>query len=192
MPSMSAGGEPGVGDRGEARVERELERVAEQPPPDVGLPDAADDGGARGSRRVDGLSARVAPRRRVRRLEHRDPDVFVVVGLERDRAPACRSSTSSIAAVDDVGREPQAVLLGDPDDREHVRQLGHRHPGLVVHRVTCAPSRRPDTGLVRRAPSSGTSGRATPAGGGSSRSPGSAGTAARRRAPPSRRAGCDR
>ena len=40
-PSMSAGGEPGVGDRGEARVERQLERIAEQAPPDVRLADAA-------------------------------------------------------------------------------------------------------------------------------------------------------
>ena len=41
MPSMSAVVEPGVLDRGEAPVERELERVAEQPPADLGLTDAA-------------------------------------------------------------------------------------------------------------------------------------------------------
>ena len=41
------GGEPGVGDRGEARVERELERIAEEPPTDVGLAGAGDHRAAR-------------------------------------------------------------------------------------------------------------------------------------------------
>ena len=38
---MSRGGEAGVVDGGEARVERELERVAVEAPADVGLADAA-------------------------------------------------------------------------------------------------------------------------------------------------------
>src|SRR5262249_60783053 len=36
--------ETGVLDGGHARVEREVERVAEEPTADVGLPDSADDG----------------------------------------------------------------------------------------------------------------------------------------------------
>jgi hypothetical protein len=36
--------EAGVRDRGEAGVEREAERIAAEPPPDVGLPDPRDGG----------------------------------------------------------------------------------------------------------------------------------------------------
>ena len=39
---MSSVVRPGVLDRGEAAVERQLERIAEQPPADVGLADAGD------------------------------------------------------------------------------------------------------------------------------------------------------
>ena len=67
-------------DRGETTVERELERIAEQPAADVGLPDAGDAGAP-----FDDLV--LVHDRHVPRLEQRDVDVAVGIGVMLERDP---------------------------------------------------------------------------------------------------------
>ena len=177
MPSMSVGGEAGVLDGGEARVERELERVAEQPAADLGLPDAADARRAARSGRSTAITSR--------RLEQRDP---------HDSSPSsCCSNVTCTGmpiahvvgrAVHDVRREPQARPARAISTI--ATTYGSSGPGIHGWWLTenvCTVA-RPDTASTARSLRVALRADAASAGGRSSRSPGSAGTAARRRAPP--------
>ena len=187
-PSMSAARQPGVLDRGEAAVERQLQRVAER---------AA--GRCRtGRRRV--MHARrsmivVLVHRRVTPvgLEQRDVDVAVGIGmvLERDAHRHADARSSSCAQF-------TRLVVSRTDGCSTISTIattyGSSGPGihgLVVDRVR--RERRPARHrLGLRCSSTGTSGRSAAAGGCSSRSPGTARTAARRARRRSRSRGCCR
>ena len=76
-------GQPGVGDGGQARLDREVEVGAAQPAPHVGLPDARDDGPALQGLLEAGLTTRV------RRREERDPHVLVMLEDHPHRHGRC-------------------------------------------------------------------------------------------------------
>ena len=166
--------EPGVGDRLEGGVEREVETGAAEPSADVGLPDARDD---------------------------RAPlEVGHDAGSKSGKhTTSCCSNTtctgmpmrtSSIAWCHEVAREAKPLLLGEGHQDDGVR-LGAAVPRLVVDGVRvqlAAAAHHLGRELgIRRTPGTGAA-----AGAGSSRTTGSAGTGAGRPHRRSRRSGSSR
>ena len=120
-------GEPGVLDGGEARLDREVERVAVDAPADLRLADAGDDRLA--------LADLGAASRRLRA-----PPPARRAAATRRRTPRTRPRTGMPMrhvvglAADDVGGQPQPLLLGQLDDRDHVGRVEVRVPRLLVDR----------------------------------------------------------
>ena len=116
-------------------------------------------------------------------LEQRHPHVVVV--LEGDLHPHAHEHVVRVAA-DDVGGEPDAVVLLDGDDGHAVRRREARDPGVVVDRD---PGNDGPPGDRRRCPARWSSSRGTPATAGAAahRTRSTAGSGACRRPPTSRR-----
>ena len=154
-------GEPGIGDRREARVDGQRERIDHEPPADRRTADARQhrpmleaivgDGRSRGRalrfghqfRRVGGTG----------RFEQRKPHVFA--GFEADDHLLADANVVRVAA-DDVGGEVHRRVLGEGDDRDRVRRLEVGQPLVAIDRV------RDDGRRDRRRPWATTRGCGTP------------------------------
>ncbi len=131
--------EPGIGDRVEARVDGERERVDHQPPADRRTTDARQHRAVlvavvvhrRTDRRVLRLGDALARVGLPGRLEERDPDVVVL--LEADGDLLADVHVVGVAA-DDVGRQADAGVLGERDDRDRVGRLEAGEPLVAVDR----------------------------------------------------------
>ena len=166
-PSMSAHGEPGVGDGREAGVEVSVSgaRISRRPivrhadagdrDPVLELVGAAPSGARRpraapARRRGAAASASTSAAGR----EQREPHVVVL--LEPHLRRAARSCTVVGLDVDDVRREPDARVLVERDDRHDVRRRRLGQPLLHVDRAPDDRGRGP-TPRPARAPGAGTS-----------------------------------
>ena len=142
--AVDVGGlEPRVGDRSERRLAGEVETGAVEPAADLRLPDAGEnraslevllrarpDGGRHGLRHTgSGLRRRTV----VVGLEEGKGDV-VVHHLERHLDGHADGDAIGLAP-DEVRREPQVRLLHELDERDDVRDVHPRHPGLVIDGV---------------------------------------------------------
>ena len=138
------GGQTGVGDRREAGVDGERQRIAHQPAADVGSADPRDDRlvlvAVVGEREPHGRPCRFDdPVDRIGlagQLEQRDPHVPSSIMV------ACSNSTRTSRAelhlvglaVDDVRREVDRRVVGERDVGDHVRRGEVGQPLLVVDR----------------------------------------------------------
>ncbi len=132
-------GQPGIGDRLEAGVDRQRERIDHEPPTECGAADATEhrlvlealvtEGGAgeRPHRLLDPID-RV---QFARQLEERKPDILLL--LEADRDLLADLHVGGFAA-DDVGRQVHAGVLGQGDIGDDVGRVEIGQPAMGVHR----------------------------------------------------------
>ena len=190
---MSSRVETGVGDRGQAGVDGERQRVDHQPPSERRASDAREHRlGARTARRSIGAPAASGSCGSPTRSGASGPPVGSNSGSHTSSCCSNRTTTSwpmctSLGiAPDDVRGEPDAGVLLERDDGDHVGRV--RRPATTVCAFTVNPTTvpRPETGggLPRTAPAR--PGRSARAGGRACRSRCSPGCGGGRRRPTSR------